>query len=205
VGPSSPSSPATGEETSHHQSLALGLLVRRLSDGRRRRVLDLGPAIGANVAFFASLSCRVHIADLHQSLFPPGGPRVRSEARALEDILDRDLPPAEPFELILTWDLFNYLEPKNIAAVAQRLKAFSQVGTSLLALISTRKELPDRPTRFEVHDSQHLIYDVESPLLRPAPRYKEPELSRALAGFEVESSFLLRNGIQEYLFSYSGC
>ncbi len=197
--------PATAEEIpDQHQSLALGLLVRRLGDGRRRRVLDLGPAIGGNVAFFAGLSCQVHIADLHQSLFPPGGPRVRPEPRAFEELLARDLPPPEHFELILAWDLLNYLEPTHIVLLARRLEAFSRPGTTLLAMVSTRKEIPDRPTRFEVHDPQHLRYGTDSSLLRPCPQYKEPELSRSMTAFEVESTFLLRNGVQEYLFSYKG-
>jgi hypothetical protein len=37
-------------------------------------------------------------------------------------------------------------------------------------------------------------------LERPGPRYAPAEISGLLKGFRVDRSFLLRHGIQEYLF-----
>lgn len=197
-----PNPPETGEaEPRQHQSLALPLLIKRLEGGLRRRVLDLGPAVGGNVAFLAGLSCRVHIADLQQSLFPPGEARPAMGAEAFQALLDRDLPMGEGFDVILAWDLLDYLEEGRIRLLSRNLARLCPAGSLLLVLISTRREIPDRPNRFEIVDSDHLAYEFENSLVRPGPQYKEPVLHRCLPEFEVESTFLLRNGIQEYLFA----
>lgn len=197
-----PTPPEPGEAASgQHQSLALPLLVKRLGGGLRRRVLDLGPAVGGNVAFLAGLSCRVHIADLQQSLFPPDEARPTMSDEAFEKLLGEDLPSGEGFDVILAWDLFDYLEESRIGVLSCHLGRLCPAGSLLLVLASTRREIPDRPNRFEIVDSDHLAYEPDAGLLRPGPRYKEPVLRRCLPEFEVESTFLLRNGIQEYLFA----
>ncbi len=40
----------------------------------------------------------------------------------------------------------------------------------------------------------------DSSVLRPAPRYTEIDLKQLMPGFRVYSSYLLRNGMKEYLF-----
>lgn len=190
-----------GTDSRRHQSLALPLLIKRLGGGLRRRVLDLGPAVGGNVAYLAGLSCRVHIADLHQSLFPTGEARPAMTGEAFRSLLARDLPSAEGFDVVLAWDLLDYLEESRIRILSRHLARLVPAGSLLLLLVSTRREIPDRPNRFEILDSDHLAYDLDAGLLRPGPRYKEPVLHRCLPEFEVESTFLLRNGIQEYLFA----
>ena len=197
--PSPPESQGTAER--RHQSLALPLLVKRLGGGLRRRVLDLGPAVGGNVGFLAGLSCRVHIADLQQSLFPAGEARPAISGEAFRSLLDNDLPSGEGFDVVLAWDLLDYLEESRIRILSGHLARLCPAGSLLLVLVSTRREIPDRPNRFEIVDSDHLDYELETSLLRPGPQYKEPVLHRCLPEFEVESTFLLRNGTQEYLFA----
>lgn len=197
-----PTPPESGEAASgRHQSLALPLLVKRLEGGLRRRVLDLGPAVGGNVSFLAGLSCRVHIADLQQSLFPAGEARPAMSGEEFEKLLEEDLPSGEGFDVVLAWDLLDYLEEDRVGILSRHLARLCPAGSLLLVLVSTRREIPDRPNRFEIVDSDHLDYEMETGLLRPGPQYKEPVLRRCLPEFEVESTFLLRNGIQEYLFA----
>lgn len=196
-----PSPPESQGPAHQHQSLALPILMKRLGGGLRRRVLDLGPAVGGNVAFLAGLSCRVHIADLQQSLFPSGEARPTISGEAFHALLDGDLPSGEGFDVILAWDLLDYLEESRIRILSGHLARLCPAGSLLLVLVSTRREIPDRPNRFEILDSDHLAYELETSLVRTGPQYKEPVLHRCLPEFEVESTFLLRNGIQEYLFA----
>ena len=50
-----------------------------------------------------------------------------------------------------------------------------------------------------VKDEQHLIYDRQTHIDRPSPRYAPAEITGLLKGFRVDRSFLLQHGIQEYL------
>ncbi len=200
--PDPPSAARSPSEPTRHPSQALKLLVSRLESRPRSRVLDLGPAVGRNVAFLAGFSCKLFIADLHQTLFP------RSPAAAaptpLATRLARDLPAIEggPMDAILAWDLLNYLEPGEIEVLGRELRRYCRFGTILLTMISTLKEMPGRARSFEIADRESLVYGDAGRVSRLSPRYKEPDLGRLLADFKVETTYLLRNGMQEYVLEY---
>ncbi len=192
------------EETrSEFESPCLKQLSSRLSTGGRHVILDLGPAVGENVRFFAQLRCKLYIADLYESLFAPGI-RQPENSRAFQLLLERELPTTsgQPVDVILAWDLLNYLNRDQQRLLADAIAGFCHRSTQLFAMIATHKEMPARPTAFRVLDRQHLAYEPDRQWLRRSPRYTEPDLRRGLPDFEVDVSFLLRNGLQEYVLNY---
>lgn len=184
-------------------SKALPLVLSRLSEERKTRILDLGGATGTNVRFFSRYSCRIHIADLFATL-------VHDEPGSLEDpeadftslcAEALDLDPEERFDLILAWDLFDYLRPEQIHSLAGLLIPHCLDTTVLFALASYHKQIRARPGNYELLAPDRLRYRPTGIALRSSPRHKEPDLQRALSGFVVAQSFLLRHGQHEYLFS----
>jgi len=188
-----------GPVAQEHQSLAFRQLLGELSGGKKKRVLDLGRAIGSNVSFFSQFSCKLFIADIHQSL-----PSLSGDREPFEESVREMLPGGDvaPVDLILAWDLFNYMEPAQIGTLTEALAPLSTRETLLFAMISTLKEIPHKPLDYEIRDSQTLSYEADPRLKIPCPRYKEPLLERTMPSFAVETSFLLRNGTQEYLFAF---
>jgi len=194
-----------------YHSLALPGLVARLDGERKFRVLDLGPAHGLTVEFFSRFSCKLYIADLYRTLQsyriePPDDEEKDEEGDRLSKIFAELLPydPYMRFDLVLAWDLLNYLEPREIEALSRRLARFSHAATRLFAMIAIHQEIPARPCGFKIRDSETLEYDTVTPETRSAPRHKEPTLRRLMPGFEVGSTCVLRNGLQEYVFVFSG-
>ncbi len=184
-----------------HQSLALRSILDRLAHRRRPRVLDLGRAAGANVEFFAGHGCSLYIADLYRSLagegrLPPDPPRLD---RALDEQLPQ--PATGPFDLILAWDLINYFDPPRLEVLGHRLGSLCRPGGQMLALIATRDRIADRPLAFSIRDAGNLDYRSSATGEHPPPRYIEAQLERLLPSFSVETTYLLRNGIQEYVFT----
>jgi hypothetical protein len=106
------------------------------------------------------------------------------------------------FDLILSWDVINYLRSAQIEALARCLSPYCSTSTVLFSMISTRKQIPARPRSYQVMSSEKLLYQTLTQASRPCPLYKEPDLLRLLAGFRVKTSYLLRNGMLEYLFTY---
>jgi hypothetical protein len=191
--------PAPGE----HPSLALGQLLAEAAPGAGCSVLDLGPASDVTVHFLADLGCRVRFAALFEALSShgalPGTGSLRFETLC-EQVLK--LAPDERLDLIFAWDLFNYLTPGEISRLAGVLAPACHPGTRLLCLISIRPSIPAVPFSFTILDAGRLLYESAEPGLRPAPRYPEPTLARALRGFRPERAYLLRNGMQEYVFTH---
>jgi hypothetical protein len=171
--------------------------------GGRHLSLDLGPAVGGNVQFFAELGCKLFIADLYESLFSPNA-RQPESPRAFELMLERDLPSTDgqAVDVILAWDLLNYLTIDQMRLLATALGSYCHRRTQLFAMIATQKEMPARPTMFNVLDPEHMSFLPDAQWQRDAPRYTEPDLKRGMPDFEVDVSFLLRTGLQEYMLSY---
>ena len=165
-------------------------------------MLDLGPALGASVEFLAGYSVQLFIADLYRSVrsstgqLPPDAARLR---RALDEQLP--VPDEGPFDLILAWDLLNYFGADQLEALGQHLGALCRPGGQLLALVATRGSISDRPMSFEILGHDTLRYHATAATERPSPSYRETGLERQLDAFVVQTSFLLRNGMQEYIFT----
>jgi hypothetical protein len=171
----------------------------------RYSVLDLGPPVGSNVEFFSAWSCRVRIADFHRSLNAES-PESR-EPEAFGQLLERLLPlgAEERFDILLAWDVFNYLRPDQISALMVRFASVCRPRALVLALVSTRPQIPAAPLRYRIVDRENLACEGVADPVRPCPRYVQPDLARMMTRFVVKSSYLLRSGIQEYLFvSVSG-
>jgi len=202
--PSSPQEPArfSPSETgaTRNSTLALRYLLGQFQDDRRSRVLDLGPAIGANVSFFRSYRCQLYIADIHRVLVANQNGFLH-HPETLETRLAKELEAAEDtlYDLILGWDLLNYLTPEQVEIVGHRLADPCHPKGLVFFLISTLPQLPKQPIRFSVVDTETLEYGNESTATRPCPLYREPDIKRHLPTFIVETSFLLRNGMQEYV------
>jgi hypothetical protein len=178
-----------------HRSLALAALCEEI---RRRKltVLDLGSAVGSNVEFLSQFGCKLFIEDLYAALSTRmdgdlAGPGFFAELLSV--------PEETRFDVVLAWDLFDYLQRKELAVFAEYLRRYTNRGALIFALISYHKTIPAQPYRFRIKDEQHLIYERRTGAERPSPRLAPAEVTNLLKEFRVDRSFLLKHGIQEYL------
>lgn len=170
-------------------------IVAELAKQAQPRVLDLGSASGLNVNFFARFGSRLSIVDLRSQLvggtLAPVGSTLLSALR-LEQA-------ADSYDLVLAWDLFDYLQPDQLELLGARISELSEPSTQLFCFLSYRADIPQRPRMYWLQNDEIIVAEGAGGPLRPSPRLKEQQLIRALQGFEVENSYLLRNGLQEYV------
>jgi hypothetical protein len=192
---------AAGARLETHKSLGLNALLQVLGDKHQYSLLDLGPALGANVAFLSQFCSRIRIEDLYPTLLTAGFFN-RGEEPVDGTIFERllQIPGNMRFDIILSWGLFDYLESSEIRALVAYLSGFCHTGSFLFALSSNLKEIPSSPTSFMIQDRETLVYTGDASRLRPSPRYAPRDLINLMSGFRAYNSFLLRNGMQEYLF-----
>jgi hypothetical protein len=195
-----PETPAAPPEPEVHRSLALGELFAGLDPGRRLHVLDLGPAVGANVAFLtAGFPCRLHVADLYGTLAAEGTRATDPEAD-LGGLFRRALPaPERGFDLVLGWDLVDYLTRPQIRALAGALAPLCRPGGEVFLMVSTGREIPQNPGTYQFRDAGTLVYRGRTERTRAGPRYRPADIDELMRGFTVDRSYLLRHGVQEYL------
>jgi len=179
-----------------HKSLALTALLESMRrKGQGLRILDLGSAVGGNVEFLSQLGCKLHIADLYASR----STSVEGEELG-QEFFEQLFPPDTRFDVVLAWDLFNYLQRKEMARLGVLLRRNCRPGALIFALMWIQKQIPAQPIRFRIQENGQLVYERRTALERPGPRYPPAEITGLLKGFQVDRSFLLRHGIQESLF-----
>jgi hypothetical protein len=186
-------------ETAVHKSLALQPLCEQLRGCGMTAILDLGLARAINVEFWSRFSPVLHISDLHSNL-PQHSPEDEIPQEVWRGLLA--IPETSVFDAILAWDLLNYLEQTAIASLVEFLNPFCRRGTLLFALIFDTPQMPTRPTVFKIIDPEHIAYETQTPDVRACPRHQPRDIQRIMKGFGASSSFRLRHGVQEYLFSF---
>lgn len=188
-------------ESAEYKSLGLNTLLDFMQEGCKYSVLDLGQAFGVNVSFWSRFLCRIYVEDFyHHYRAATATNPDNSRSATMAEIMA--FSPDTVFDVILAWDLLNYLELEEIDVLIGHLNRWCRPGTFLFALISSQPEIPEEPNIFKIVDRERMISQARSNTLRLSPRYHPKDLARILAPFEVSSSFLLRNGIQEFVFVY---
>lgn len=183
-------------------------LAQRLQRGGRWVIFDLGPARPGTVAFCNRFRCRLEIADLARdldslnSLTDPGEFSRRAEA-----MLPRR--GGEPADIVLCWDLLNYLGRPGLAALMDRVADRARPGTLVHALmVYSTARMPARPGAYQPVFDPDGDPDRETRLVRApgmadeldAPRYTPDDLRRCMPAYRLDRGTMLSNGLQELLY-----
>ncbi len=175
-------------------------LMQRLETGGRWVVLDLGSAHNATIRALGRFRCRLEIVELADGLDALNG---EIDARRIRQRAETLLPPrrGELIDVVLCWDLINYLNQPALNAVMECIALRCKRGALAHGLFYyTGKSMPERPTTFVPLDDQRIVQHSTPGRERPAPRYSQEDLARCMPRYSVERGRLLRNGMQEFLF-----
>lgn len=184
------------------------LVVEQLETAGRTVVLDLGAASTPMLSLLGQFRCRVEIADFAHD---GGIERMNAEEdrQALAELADSLLPEpcatGEALDLVLCWDLPNYLNPAALSALMTAIAKRALPGSRAHALIAySERSMPARPGRFIPSEDGKLVDQGRTADAMPAPRYSPEDLGRMMGGFSVERAVLLANGMQEFLLRLKG-
>lgn len=168
--------------------------------GERIVVLDIGPPRSANVAFFSPYRCRLGIGDAVSEIVAVNGVDDRGQAMGqLQTALPESLFGGA--DLILCWDLLDYLDANAIRCLALHLRQLVSPGAALHAIVGYGvSSIPSSPLGYLLANE-----GFSRPAPRPGdagrkpPRHSSGELQRLMPDWRVERSVLLRSGFQEYM------
>lgn len=175
-------------------------LIQRLEGGGRWIVLDLGSARSDTIRTFGRFRCRLDICDLADGLATL---RDEADPRVLRQSVEALLPRrgAEGTDIVLCWDLINYLSAPALTAVMEAIAVRCKSGALAHGLVYySMRTMPQQPGCFVPLDDLRLINKASRGPERPAPRYSPEDLARCMPRYTVERGRLLRNGMQEFLF-----
>jgi SAM-dependent methyltransferase len=149
------SAPAQGSQKLTRRSSGLGELSRTWDSTENLCVLDLGSTSPTNIRLFTEHGHRIYSEDLLTASTDPDllttdeyGASALDSRKFLADNL---VYPAAHFDVVLCWNLPDYLDESLVKPVVGRLWSVLKPGGMLLAYFHTRDAGPDSPChRFHI-------------------------------------------------------
>ena len=161
-------------------------------------LLDFGPVIGANVAFFGErLGCKLFIEDFSADL----DRHLRAKTvNALPGLLTNRFRHADQtVDGLLCWDYFDFLDKASAQALAQQIVRMVRPGGAVLGFFCTSSVPRSGFTKYEIVDETRLRHRPHAGLESPKTALQNRDIIRMFDGLHVSDSFLLKNNIREML------
>ena len=185
---------APGSKRLTRRSSSLAQLVKELDSKETLCVLDLGSTSPANIRYCTERGHKIYSDDLLVSSTDPSltikdeaGKTVLDSKRFLEENL---VFPATQFDIVLCWNLADYLDESLVKPVVGRLWSLLKPGGSLLAFFHTQEAGPDAPC-YRYHITG--IDTLEMQLIDPRGDAKKGAPRAAANTFRLQRVFNNRN------------
>ena len=188
--------PEQGSQKLTRRSSGLGELSRTWESAEGLCVLDLGSTSAINIRHFTERSHRIYSEDLlTASTDPELVTRDESGVAALDSrkfLAENLVYPAAHFDVVLCWNLPDYLDESLVKPVVGRLWSVLKPGGMLLAFFHTRDAGPDSPChRFHIVGGDTL--EMTKIVLRKEARRASAGTSQGAAstpdGFQLQRVF----------------
>lgn len=181
-----------------HSCPGLEEALRGVPDDGSCKVLDLGPSVADNVEFVSSFASYLQIIDAidHSPSVTDFVGAGLSRLGVLQSLFERH---RRSFNLVLLWDLLNYLSMEQAERLLQSVAELCLPGARLHAIVFATDTMPAVPNRYRIIDGAHLAYEPPTTELRGAPDLPPAAVEKLLKGFRVEHAFLLKHGVREFV------
>jgi SAM-dependent methyltransferase len=151
----SESQSAQAEQKLTRRSSGMGELSRVWESDSPLCILDLGSTSPTNIRHFTERSHRIYSEDLLVASTDPTLATKDEEGNAVLDsrkfLADNLVYPAAHFDVVLCWNLPDYLDESLVRPVMGRLWSVLKPGGMLLAFFHTKDAGPDSPCyRFHI-------------------------------------------------------
>lgn len=163
-------------------------------------VLDLAPANGQLLDYFSAYHCKLILPGCRDALLALRPPEDESQP-PLASVLTSELPLPQyaPLDLILLWDLPNYLDKAVLTALIMHLLAHVAEHTVMHMYLHTRQRMPSQPGDYHLIPKQAVKVELSAPWAATSPKYYQELIHKILAPFRIARGMLLGNGLQEYI------
>lgn len=180
-------------------SKALPKFLSALSHTDAPVVIDFGPVIGTNVAFFGEhLGCKLFIEDLATEIDRHSRAGTREQ---LPDVLaKRFTQPDGSVDGVLCWDIFDFLEVPAAKTLAREVVRVLRPGGAVMGFFCT-KTIDRAPfTKYEiVEESTALRHRHHPGTGGPKLVLQNRDIIKMFDGLLVSESFLLKSNTREIL------
>jgi 2-polyprenyl-3-methyl-5-hydroxy-6-metoxy-1,4-benzoquinol methylase len=180
-------------------SRAYPKFLAALAGREKLTIIDLGPAIGSNIEYFAErAACKIFVEDLYADLERHARAGTRAElATALPARLRQE---DASVDAVLCWDIFDFLEKPAAQAFARELVRVLKPGGALFGLFSNAAGEQSHYTKFVISDGSHFRHKTIPATPVPRQVLQNRDIIRMFDGLLVSDSYLLLTHTREIVF-----
>jgi hypothetical protein len=161
-------------------------------------LIDFGPVIGTNVAFFGEhLGCKLHIEDLAKDIDRHTRAGTREQ---LPEALAARFPQTDAsVDGVLCWDIFDFLEPAASKALSKEIVRVLRPGGAVLGFFCTKAVDRGSFTKYEIIEESSLRHRHHPGTGGPKFVLQNRDIIKMFDGLSVSESFLLKSNTREIL------
>jgi hypothetical protein len=179
-----------------NQSRCLESIAELLNNTPGAQILDLGSMCNANLQFFTQFKCKYYAGNMLDSV----SPTKNFDAESLQYFLD-NLPHDHQYELVLGWDLFNYLSDTDLSLLLDFLNKRCHHNALIHFFLRNQANMPKIPCQFAINSSTSFQITQRSSESISCPRPSLSKIKQHLTDFNSVRSSLLNNGLQENIWA----
>lgn len=192
------------EQESRYQlnSPLLFAALSALDPEKRVDMLDLTPAMPEHLDYFRDYAVRLELPGCGAELLAPRDEEELDNEqieRLIKHLIPSTANSKKPLDIILLWDLPNYLDKRVLSALIQYLLPRTDRHSLIHTYIHTRQTMPTRPAEYRLSQENRVLVDIDSDWTARSPMYYQELLHKVFKPFRVERGMLLANGMQEYI------
>ncbi len=177
-------------------------LLDKFNEETYYEILDVNPANQFQLDYFSRVHCKLFLPGCGQQLLAMNLDEYDTKTkinRALVKNLQLYKNKKASLNLIMLWDLPNYLDPRLLNELNQFLLPHSTNDVILHIYIQTRENMPELPGQYTFQGDNKISVENNSVKTIPCPMYYKEALQKILSPFVVQKGVLLSNGLQEYI------
>ena len=176
-------------QSSDYESRAFAMWGELLGKSAGGRILELGALSPRSLEYFAERGALLSVMSIC----------LNEPSAGLQSQLDEFIPD-RPLDGCLCWDLPNYMSVEDFQRLGAWLGRNMRLGGVVMLCLATKVPYSAQPGRYVIVAKDRLEYQASNlEAVAQQDRMSTADLGRHWGDFEVERSFLLRNGMQEYV------
>ena len=189
-------------QTITRHSTGLEQFLSYIRDETGLKLLDLGGANQENITYITQLGHKLFAEDPIRAL-RQGGDQVPTEPlhpAEIDAFLQQNLDyPDDFFDGVLLWDVLEYLEPRLLGAVLDRLRHIVKPHSCLMGVFRAQDKTSRSPFySYRIADTKTRVLSQRG-LLEPVQAFNNRNLEKLFQGFETVKFFLSRDGLRDVI------
>lgn len=150
--------------------------------------------VAANFNFFSGLSCKIHFENLDEFIEEFGVLSADNLNYRLEKFLLRH-DSSNKFDIILAWDLLNYLPLTAVGQLFTLLNDYCHPNTLMHSVKYLNSNIPEKPARFEIVDKYHMQIGARALAPRKIAAHQTAALLKQIPQYYLHNNLMNESGM----------